>query len=190
MGCTYFKALSFILHEALSRIRSILELIKSGESSGMGELSHMMESWSLLSNADACPAWKAPLPVAWVPSMRFLMASKRGNGFLWNVLTVFTLLALRFCEHTCVIDLWILVPPDLTLIYAVHSSGSAWTVESMVSQPKPERPQSSLTTSYSSFSCVTSSVKTLQGLGMLDMSMVAVNARVQWFNGSVVQRRV
>ena len=33
-------------------------------------------------------------------------------------------------------------------------------------------------------------VKTLQGLGMLDMSVVAVDARVQWFNGSVVQRRV
>ena len=33
-------------------------------------------------------------------------------------------------------------------------------------------------------------VKTLQGLGMLNMSMVAVDARVQWFNGSVIQRRV
>ena len=36
---------------------------------------------------------------------------------------------------------------------------------------------------------VLSYVKTLQGLGMLNMSMVAVDARVQWFNGSVVQRR-
>ena len=34
------------------------------------------------------------------------------------------------------------------------------------------------------------SVKTLQGLGMLDVSMVTVGARAQWFNGSVVQRRV
>ena len=33
-------------------------------------------------------------------------------------------------------------------------------------------------------------VKTLQGLGMLDVSMDAVGARVQWLNGSVVQRRV
>ena len=33
-------------------------------------------------------------------------------------------------------------------------------------------------------------VKTLQGLGMLDVSMVAMDARVQWFNGSVIQRRV
>ena len=33
-------------------------------------------------------------------------------------------------------------------------------------------------------------VKTLQGLGMLDVSRVAVGARVQWFNGSVVQKRV
>ena len=32
-------------------------------------------------------------------------------------------------------------------------------------------------------------VKTLQGLGMLDMSVVTVDARVQCFNGSVVQRR-
>ena len=32
-------------------------------------------------------------------------------------------------------------------------------------------------------------VKTLQGLGLLDVSVVAVDARVQWFNGSVVQRR-
>ena len=32
-------------------------------------------------------------------------------------------------------------------------------------------------------------VKTLQGLGMLDVSVVAVGARVQWLNGSVVQRR-
>ena len=32
-------------------------------------------------------------------------------------------------------------------------------------------------------------VKTLQGLDMLSASMVAVGARVQWFNGSVVQRR-
>ena len=31
-------------------------------------------------------------------------------------------------------------------------------------------------------------VKTLQGLKRLDMSRVAVDARVQWFNGSVVQR--
>ena len=29
-------------------------------------------------------------------------------------------------------------------------------------------------------------VKTLQGLGMLDVSVVAVGARVLWFNGSVV----
>ena len=159
MGCTSFEALSFILHEASSRIRLILELIESGESLSMGELSCMTESWSLLSNADACPAWKTPLLVAQVPSMRSLMASKRGNGFLQNVLTVFTLLELRFCEHIYVIDLWIHVPPDLTLIYAVHTSGSAWTVESVASQPKPERPQSSLTMSYSSFSCVPSSVQ-------------------------------
>ena len=33
-------------------------------------------------------------------------------------------------------------------------------------------------------------VKTLQGLGALGMSVVAVGSRVQWFNGSVVQRRV
>ena len=33
------------------------------------------------------------------------------------------------------------------------------------------------------------SVKTLQSLGMLNVSVVAVGARVQWFNGSVVQRR-
>ena len=32
-------------------------------------------------------------------------------------------------------------------------------------------------------------VKTLQGLGMLDVSMMTVNARVQWFGGSEVQRR-
>ena len=36
---------------------------------------------------------------------------------------------------------------------------------------------------------VLSYVKTLQGLDMLSASMVAVGARVQWFNGSVVQRR-
>ena len=159
MGHTFFEVLSFILHEASSKIRSILESIESGESSCMGELSHMTESWLLLSNADACPAWKTPLLVAQVPSMRSLMALKRGNGFPWNVLTVFTLLALRFYEHICVINLWIHVPPDLTLIYAVHTSGSAWTVESMASQPKPERPWSSLTMSYSSFSCVPSSVQ-------------------------------
>ena len=29
-------------------------------------------------------------------------------------------------------------------------------------------------------------VKTLQGLGVLSVSMIAVDARVQWFNGSVV----
>ena len=33
-------------------------------------------------------------------------------------------------------------------------------------------------------------VKTLQGLGMLNVSVVAVDARVLWFNSSVVQRRV
>ena len=32
-------------------------------------------------------------------------------------------------------------------------------------------------------------VKTLQGLGLLDVSVVAVDARAQWFNGSEVQRR-
>ena len=35
----------------------------------------------------------------------------------------------------------------------------------------------------------TTIVKTLQGLGMLDVSVVAVGARVQWFNGSMVKRR-
>ena len=35
----------------------------------------------------------------------------------------------------------------------------------------------------------TTIVKTLQGLGMLDVSMVAVGTRVQWLNGSMVQRR-
>ena len=41
----------------------------------------------------------------------------------------------------------------------------------------------------SEFMGVLSYVKTLQGLGLLNMSMVAVDSRVQWFNGSVVQRR-
>ena len=36
---------------------------------------------------------------------------------------------------------------------------------------------------------VLSYVKTLQGLGVLDASIVAVGARVLWFCGSVVQRR-
>ena len=36
---------------------------------------------------------------------------------------------------------------------------------------------------------VLSYVKTLQGLGVLDVSIVAVGARVLWFCGSVVQRR-
>ena len=37
---------------------------------------------------------------------------------------------------------------------------------------------------------LTDTVKTLHGLGMLGVSVVAVGARVQWFKGSVVQRRV
>ena len=37
---------------------------------------------------------------------------------------------------------------------------------------------------------VLSYVKTLQGLKRLNVSMVAMGARVQWFNDSVVQRRV
>ena len=50
--------------------------------------------------------------------------------------------------------------------------------------------QTSLLFVFSLLFCSYPSVKTLQGLGMLNMSVVAVDARVQWFNGSVVQRRV
>ena len=41
----------------------------------------------------------------------------------------------------------------------------------------------------SEFMGVLDYVKTLQGLGLLDVSVVAVDARAQWFNGSEVQRR-
>ena len=37
---------------------------------------------------------------------------------------------------------------------------------------------------------VLSYVETLQGLGLLSMSVVTVDARAQWFNGSMVQMRV
>ena len=50
--------------------------------------------------------------------------------------------------------------------------------------------QTSLLFVFALLFCSYPSVKTLQGLGMLNMSVVAVDARVQWFNGSVVQRRV
>ena len=47
------------------------------------------------------PAWNTPLPVTQVPLTRSPMALYSGKALEQNVLTIFTLLTLKFCSDMC-----------------------------------------------------------------------------------------